>query len=157
MTIKVLPLAATIVAVGACGGSNSVTPPTPVPTQAAITLTVAPNPATGAVCSPACVATNGISYQFHATSALTIQETSGIAGNIDSIVSGSISYTSADVVQRSGTSRVSAAGSLIFPLNFDYGATTNPNASRSTVFPITVAFTDDRGNHLSAIVQWAVN
>jgi hypothetical protein len=157
MTIKMLTIATAIVAVAACGGSNNVTPPTPVPAQAGVTLTVAPNPTTAVVCTPVCVSTHGNSYQFRATATMTVQETSGIAGNIDSIVSGSITYASADVVQRSGTSNVSAAGSLLFPLNFVYGAATNPNASRATLLPITVSFTDDRGNHLTAVVQWAVN
>jgi len=140
----------------ACGGSSAAAP-TPPPAQASITLTVSPNPATSTVCSPACVATNGNAYQFRAAGTLTIQETGGISVNIDSIVSGSLTYTAADVTQRSGTSRVAAKGSLLFPLAFLYGLDGNPNASRSVVFPIVVSFTDDRGIHGTAAVQWAAN
>jgi hypothetical protein len=103
------------------------------------------------------VSTNGNSYQFHVVGTLTIQETAGVAGNVDSIVSGSINLTSADIAQRSGTSRVLAGGSLAFPLNFVFGGVDNPSASRSTVFPITVTFTDDAGNHLTSVMQWVTN
>jgi hypothetical protein len=105
------------------------------------------------------VGTSGSAFQFRVDGTLTIQETGGVALNIDSIVisNGSITFTSADVTQRSGTSRVAAKGSLLFPLSIVYGADGNPNAIRSGVFPFVVSFTDDRGNHGSAAVQWAAN
>ena len=143
------------VAASACGGKDNSAAPTP--TQAAITVTVSPNPVTSTVCSPACVATNGNSYQFRAAATLVIQETAGVGGNVDSIVSGSLTYTSADVTQRSGTSRLAAKGTVPFPLAFLYGADGNPNASRSMVFPIVVSVTDDRGNHVTGQVQWTAN
>jgi Flp pilus assembly protein TadG len=154
---RVFTIATALLVASGCGGDKN-TPTTPsAPKQANITVTASPNPATASTCSPLCVATNGNSYQFRVTGTLTIQETAGVGGNVDSIVSGGISLTSADVTQRSGTSRVAASGSLVFPLNFVFGAADNPNASRSTVFPITVTFTDDRGNHLTGVSQWVAN
>ena len=151
--LKRLCVLALPLATAACSGNSAPT----APTQASITLTVLPNPVTATVCSPPCVAANGNSYQFRATGTLTVQETAGLASNIDSITSGILSYTSAEITQRSGTSRVAAKGTLIFPLGNLYGLATMPNASRSVVFPITVELTDDRGNHLSSVTQWAAN
>jgi hypothetical protein len=142
-----------VVGTVACGGSTAA----PTPVQAAITVTVSPNPATSTVCSPACVATNGSSYQFRAAGTLVIQETAGVGGNVDSIVSGTLTYTSADVMQRSGSSRLEPKGALPFALAFVYGAEGNANASRSIVFPFVVTVTDDRGNHVTGLVQWTAN
>src|SRR5262249_31903462 len=153
----ILTMIGALLVASGCGGDKA-TPTMPsVPTQASITVTVSPNPSTASTCSPPCVASKGSSYQFRVTGTLTIQETAGVSGNVDSIVSGSLTYTPVDVTQRSGTNHVAARGSLVFPLAFVYGAADNPNASPSTVFPFTVAFTDDRGNHLTAVTQWAAN
>jgi len=150
-----LPLA---VAAAACGGgSSSAAPAAPTPAQAAITVTVSPNPITATVCSPLCVGTNGANFQFRISGTLVIQETAGIGGNVDSIAAGGLTYTSADLVQRSGTSRVPAKGSLPFPLAFVYGAEGNVNAVRAMVIPLTVSMTDDRGNHVISTVQWTAN
>jgi hypothetical protein len=156
MARRLCVLAVVLVAT-ACGSSDS-TPAAPSPTQASITATASPNPVTATVCSPPCAALNGNSYQFRADGTLTIQETAGIGGNIDSITvtNFNLVFTSTDIVQRSGTSRVVGKGMLLFPLNFVYGLA-GTTASRSTVFPITVAFTDDRGNHLTVVMQWAAN
>jgi len=144
-----------LVASGCGGGSNAPTTPS-APKQANITVSASPNPVTASTCSPLCVATSGNSYQFRVTGTLIILDTAGVGGNVDSIVSGSVTYTSADVTQRSGTSHVAASG-LVFPLAFVFGAADNANANRSVVFPITVTFTDDLGNHLTAVTQWATN
>jgi hypothetical protein len=66
-------------------------------------------------------------------------------------------YTSADVMQRSGSSRLEPKGALPFALAFVYGAEGNANASRSIVFPFVVTVTDDRGNHVTGLVQWTAN
>jgi len=129
----------------------------PTPPQGSVVLTVTPNPVTSTLCSPSCVATNGTLYQFRATGTLTIQETRGVAVNIDSIVSGSLVYSQADVTQRSGTSRVAAGGSVLFLLTFVYGTEGDANATRSRLFPIVVSFTDERGYHGTTAVQWAAN
>jgi|SRR5262245_9739183 len=156
---SVLTMMAALLVASGCGGDKTPTTPTPppAPKQASITATVSPNPVTVSTCSPACVSTSGNSYQFRVTGALTIQETAGVAGNVDSIVSGSINLASADIAQLSGTSRVAASGSLVFPLNFVFGAADNPNANRSVVFPVMVNFTDDRGNHVTGVTQWVAN
>jgi hypothetical protein len=52
---------------------------------------------------------------------------------------------------------VTAHGTLIFPLSFVYDPDGNPNTTRTIVMPFTVQFTDDRGNHLTVVVQWATN
>ena len=144
----------------ACSKNTTPAAPTPVtqPTQASITLTVSPNPVTALDCSPPCVATSGIGYRFHITGTLTVQETAGVSGNIDSItVTGFATFGADDVIMRSGTNHVAAKGSLSFPLNLIYGRTDDPNATRSRVVPITVAFGDDRGNRLTPVVQWTAN
>jgi len=145
------------VATVACGGSHAAAPTPLTPSQAVITATVTPNPVTSIVCSPSCVATSGTTYQFRAVGVLQIQETAGVAATVDSIVSGGLTYSSTDVTQRSGTNRVAAGGVLQFPLAFVYGPTANANAQRTTVFPIVVSVTDDRGNHVSGTVQWVTN
>jgi hypothetical protein len=154
---RLLTIVTVLLAVPACGGGSN-TPTTPsAPKQASIAVAVSPNPVTTSTCSPTCTGTSGNSYQFQVRGTLTIQETAGVAGNVDSIVSGSINFVSADVAQRSGTSRVAASGSLVFPLDFVFGAVDNANANRSVVFPVTVNFTDDRGNHLTGVTQWVAN
>ena len=149
-----------LISASACGGNS--TPTAPPPTQANITFTASPNPVTATVCSPACAgSTSGNSYQFQVVGTLTIQETAGIGGNVDSITETNFNpqlvYTSADFLQRSGTSHVAAKGMLIFPVNIVYGLVNNPNASRSMVMPWVAQFTDERGNKLSAAVQWVAN
>ncbi len=153
----ILAATAALLIDAACGGSQSTSPSPPPPRQASVAVTAAPNPAAAVNCSPLCVSSSGVSYQFRVTGALTIQETAGVAGNVDSIASGTLVYTAADVVQRSGTNHVAARGSLTFPLNFVYGSAANANATRAMVFPLVVSFTDDNGNHLTAVTQWTVD
>jgi hypothetical protein len=150
-----------LMSAAACGPAGNA--PSSNPTQAAVTVTVSPNPVTATACAPPCLAANTSNlYQFNVAGTLTIQETAGIGGNVDSITttlcSPSCVLASADIVQRSGTSRLAARGTLAVPLSFVYGLTTTPNPSRSVVIPLTVQVTDDRGNKVtSAVVQWTAN
>ncbi len=142
----------------ACGGSNSTTAPTP--TQANITVTLSPNPVTASDCSPTCVAPNGNLFRWRVQGTLTIQETAGIGGNVNSITRtnptpGTV-FGADVIVQLSGTNHVAARGMLIFPLNILHGPVIVPNAPRQIVFPFAVDFTDDRGNHLTGVAQWSV-
>jgi hypothetical protein len=142
----------------ACGGSNSTAP---TPTQANITVTLSPNPVTSTDCSPTCQASNGRLFRWRVQGTLTIQETSGIGGNVNSITVTSFTpqllFGSDVIVQRSGTNHVTARGVLIFPLDVFHGPVDTPNAPRQTVMPFVVDFTDDRGNHLTSAGQWSVN
>ena len=66
---------------------------------------------------------------------MTIQETAGLGGNINSITvtnfNPPIVYTSDVIAQRSGTNRVAAKGSLLVPVTVIYGLVDNPAASRA--------------------------
>ena len=146
-----------IASLAACGGSSSTAP---TPTQASITVTLSPNPVTATACSPTCQGANG-SFRFRADGTLTIQETAGIGGNVNSITAmhpnATIVFSVADIVQRSGTNHVAARGTLIVPLSTFTAPLDNPNATRQAVVPYVVQFTDDRGNQLTGTVQWTVN
>jgi hypothetical protein len=143
----------------ACSGSNTTTP---TPTRANITVTVSPNPVASTVCSPTpCPSPDGRQFQWRVQGAITIQETTGLAGTINSITDTSFNpplvFSSDIITQRSGTSRVPARGMLIFPLDIIYGLVGNPNATRQHVFAFTVQFTDDSGNQLTGVAQWSAN
>jgi PKD repeat protein len=142
----------------ACGSGNSSTAPTP--TQANITVTISPNPVTATACSPTCQGANAL-FLFRADGTLTIQETAGIGGTVNSITAihgtSSIVSSAADIIQRSGTNRVPARGTLIFPLFVFNVLVDFPNSPRQVVVPYVVQFTDDRGNQLTATVQWSLN
>jgi hypothetical protein len=92
---------------------------------------------------------------------LTIQETAGIAGNVNSVTVTSFApqlvLGSDIIVQYSGTDRVAARGMLIFPLNLLDGPVNEPNAARQRVLAFVIRFTDDGGNQLTATAQWTVN
>jgi hypothetical protein len=130
--------------------------------RAAITVTLSPNPVISTVCSPnPCQTFNGRLFQWRLTGALTIQESAGIGGNVDSVTVTAFTpptiYSAAEIVKRSGTNHVPAHGTLIFPLTFFYGLVDNPSAKRQIVLPYVVVFTDDRGNHLTGVGQWTTN
>src|SRR3989442_6774041 len=133
-----------VVAATACGGSNS-TPTAPTPTRASITLTVSPNPATATVCPLPCgilgIPDDPHSYHFSVTGTLTIQETAGVGGNIDSV---NVQPTDSFNAGYQSVGRIAANGTLQFPLSSAYGVD-SPNGSESIL--IAVVVTDDRGNH----------
>src|SRR5439155_14027400 len=100
----------------ACGGSSNTAP---TPTQANITVTLSPNPVTATNCSPTLCQGLDALFQFRADGTLTIQETAGIGGNVNSITRTfptPATVHDAQILQRSGTNHVPARGSLIFPL-----------------------------------------
>jgi hypothetical protein len=68
---------------------------------------------------------------------------------VDSITSGNTNIGANEIIQRSGTNHVAARGTLTFPLAWDYALVGAANPNRTIVIPLTVNFTDDRGNHLS--------
>ena len=144
----------------ACSGG---TPTTPAPTQASITAAISPNPITATVCSPPCAAIDGSGrlFQWRVQGNVTIQETAGLGGNINSITvtnfNPPIVYTSDVIAQRSGTNRVAARGSLIVPVTVIYGLVDNPAASRAIVMSFTVSFLDEKGNQESTSTQWTTN
>jgi hypothetical protein len=132
------------------------------PRGAAITVTLSPNPVTLTVCSPnPCQLPNGRLFRWRLQGTLTIQETAGIGGTVDSITVTAFNpqsvVTAANIVQRSGTNHVPALGTLIIPLTFNYGLVDNADARRQIVLPYLVRFTDDRGNHLTGVAQWRAN
>ena|SRR5437867_2187317 len=141
-----------VVAATACGGSNS-TPTAPTPTRASITLTVSPNPATATVCPLPCgilgIPDDPYSYHFSVAGTLTIQETAGVGGNIDSV---NVQPTNSFNTGYQSIRRFAANGTVQFPLWAAYGVG-SPNGSQSIL--IAAVFTDDRGNHSSVSSQWA--
>jgi len=158
MTMRIMVLALLLVTV-AC----SSTPTTPAPTQASITAAISPNPVTAMICSPSCAAIDGSGrlFQWRVQGNVTVQETAGLGGNINSITvtnfNPPIVYTSDVIAQRSGTNRVAARGSLIVPVTVIYGLVDNPAASRAIVMSFTVSFLDEKGNQESTSTQWTTN
>jgi len=132
----------------ACGGGNTA----PTPTQANITVTLSPNPVTATACLPnPCQGLNAL-FQFRADGTLTIQETAGIGGIVNSISRTVpptlVVYSTSDIIRVSGTNRVPAHGTLTLPLMV-FTAPVGTNAPRQFVFTYVVQFTDDRGNQLT--------
>lgn len=124
-----------------------------------ITVTLSPNPVTATDCSPVpCGGVRGL-FRFRADGTLTIHETAGIGGNVNSITAMHripVALSADEIVQRSGTNHVAAHGMLSVPL-FVFTAPVNfPNAPRQAVFSYEVQFTDDRGTQLTATAQWSV-
>jgi hypothetical protein len=148
-----------LLAAVACGGSDGSTAPTP--TQANISVTLSPNPVTATDCSPTCQGADGRLFRWSAQGSLTIRETAGIGGNVNSITVTAFNpeavYTSDVIVRMAGTNRVAAHGMLVVPISFGYGLVDNANASRQVVLPYVVQLTDDRGNQVTGIAQWNVN
>src|SRR5580700_10269549 len=99
-----------LLAAVACGGSDGSTAPTP--TQANISVTLSPNPVTATDCSPTCQAADGRLFRWSAQGTLTIRETAGIGGNVNSITVTAFNpeavYTSDVIVRMAGTNRVAA-------------------------------------------------
>jgi len=142
---------------------SSSAPTTPTPNQASITAAISPNPITATVCSPSCAAIDGSGrlFQWRVQGNVTIQETAGLGGNINSITVANFSppivYTSDVIAQRSGTNRVSGKGTLIVPVTVIYGLVDNPVANRAIVMSFVVSFTDEKGNQESTSTQWTTN
>jgi len=140
-----------VVAATGCGGSNS-TPTAPTPTGASITLTVSPNTATATVCPLPCgilgIPDDPYSYHVFVTGTLTIQETAGVGGTIDSV---NVQPANSFNTIYTSVGRIAANGTLQFPLSSAYGVD-SPNGSESIL--IAVVVTDDRGNHFSSNTQW---
>jgi hypothetical protein len=159
MAIRITVLALLLGTVACSGG----TPTTPAPTQASLTATISPNPVTATVCSPSCAATDGSGrlFQWRVQGNVTIQETAGVAGNINSITvtnfNPPIVYTSDVIAQRSGTTHMTAKGTLLVPVAIIYGLVDNPAASRAIVMSFVVSFTDEKGNQESTSTQWTTN
>jgi|SRR5262245_7382570 len=160
MTMRATVLSVVLFAV-ACG--NSPTTPTSALTQANITATISPNPVTATDCLSPCGAIDGSGrlFKWRVQGNVTIQETAGQGGNVNSITvtnfNPPIVYTSDVIAQRSGTSHVGAKGILSVPVTVIYGIVGNVNASRSIVMDFLVSLTDDRGNQVSAATQWMTN
>ena len=160
MTMRASVLSVVLFAV-AC--SSTPTTPTPASTQASLTATIAPNPVTATNCLVPCAAIDGSGriFQWRVQGNMTIHETAGLGGNVDTIIvtnfNPPIVYTSDVIAQRSGTSHIAAKGILNVPVTVIYGIVGSVNASRSIVMDVLVSFTDDRGNQVSAATQWATN
>jgi hypothetical protein len=148
------------VALTACGGNS--TPSVPTPTQASITLTVAPNPVTSVACNPGCISSNGTSFPFQFSVTVNIQETAGIGGNVDFVnffgqhgsrTYGTVNFGSDIVIQREGTNHISGRGTLSFPFTIDYN---NGDGTHDLLGNLSVQFSDDRGNRIIASGQFNV-
>lgn len=150
--VRTTLLLGTLLAAGCGGGSPS--GPTPAPSEAAITLAANPNPIVGGACR-GCGSTG---TDREAVTSLTIRETAGVGGAVSSIamslrdagtnaVIAAGEFDGAAVVALAGSSRVSAAGTLVVPsVGVHYP---RDQAGRSATLTYTVRVTDDRGNTVS--------
>jgi hypothetical protein len=139
----VVPLA---LIAGACGSTNDTpTPGGPTgPTQANVVVTAS---------SPQITLSPRSGFTYRITIPVTIRETAGLGANIDSMrlqlmASGRSVETqeigSGDVIAVTGSNRLQAGATRTFTLYFDV------NAGQATSGLLTLSFTDDRGNRLTA-------
>ena len=141
-----------------CGSSQTA----PSPTQASIVAALSPNPLVSIACAPSpCQASDGRLFRWQIQGTLLIEETAGVGGTVSSITvtafNPQIVYTADYIVRNAGTNRVAARGMLLIPITGLYGLVDNASASKSVLLPFVVAFTDDRGNALTALTTWTVN
>jgi hypothetical protein len=158
-SLRMCLTAAALAAVTACGGNNSPTAATAV-TQASFTVSVVPSPITATRCSPQCANQTGdATFAFSAVLTITLQESSGIGANINTVTltasTGGVTFTplvfsSADISQHAGGNHVNGHGSLSIPLNIVYNT---PSGSANLGVGINVQLTDDRNNPVTAIGQ----
>ena len=151
---RLVLIAATIVScVAACEGGIT------APAQASVALTMSPDFPVAADCSPPCQNLDGGLFRWRVNGTLTIQETSGIGGNVESItvtnLNPPIVFNSGVIVQRAGTNRLTGRGTLVFPIVISYGPV-NAVGPRRTVIDLAVSFADDRGNHITASAKWSL-
>ena len=140
-----LGLAALALIAGACGDKGNDGPAAPAgPTAAKISVS-ASTPTVGL--SPRA----GFTYRINVP--VTIQESAGVGANIDrlrlALIGGGRTLEtqdigSADVIAVTGSNRLAAGGTRSFTLTFDV------NAGQATSGLLTLFFTDDLRNQLSA-------
>ena len=138
-----------------CGGSGSasapsapVATPTPVATQAEVTLTVSP---------PTLVAkpNNDRTYPWLVEWTLVLRESAGLGGNVNYVNVGfvnsfgfetpsALNYGADEIIRRAGTNHLGARGELRIPLGMIY--TADGFGQRTITLKNAVSFTDDRGN-----------
>ncbi|HEY2942441.1 MAG TPA: hypothetical protein VGN09_08410 [Vicinamibacteria bacterium] len=94
---------------------------------------------------------------------MTIQETAGLAGNVDFVnltflrggfVGNTVNYGADYIVQRLGTNRVSARGTLSVPVGYFYWT---GDGGSQILLNVSVHFTDERNNQITGTTQWTIN
>ena len=113
---RVLLLVVSLAFVAACD-SDSPTAPSSMPSRAAITVSVSPNPgAAGPSSDP--------NFEFEVEFAVAVRETAGLGANVDfiNLESGEVSINigASEIIDIAGTNQISGRGSLAVPLIFFY-------------------------------------
>ena len=137
-----------------CGGGAGTGPSAPA--VAALTLAASPGSWAAVACPPS--SCGPVTGELEAAGSVTIRETAGVGGTVDTIamqsrdaggaVLGQGTFDAAGVRQLAGTDRVAASGSRAVP---GVGMHFAPDRRPATIV-VTVHFTDDRGNGLDASV-----
>ena len=159
--LKPMAVAALMLVAAACGGSAS--PTSSSPTRARFNVSVAPNPVTAQRCAPQCLSESGGSFAFSAPFTISLQESAGIGAKVNSIsLTGSTGFVtfdavvvgSSEIIQEVGTNHVAPRGTLAVPLNIVYNT---PGGTPNLSINISVQFTDDQNNQVTATGQVNVN
>jgi len=148
--------AAALAALAGCG-SDSPTIPTDV-AQAALTVTVKPNPITAPV-------TNPLGPVYTAGWTVTVTETAGLGGMVTAVKAsvydaatgalvGTYNYDDKDLLVFVGTNRIEAKGSLEVPQQLSYVLSAGKTSALLTV---VVDFKDDKQHTLETSVLVKIN
>jgi hypothetical protein len=150
--LRAVGAAVLLVAVVSCGGAAAPT----APTQASVTLSVTPDPATAALCHPACIGASGNGYPFQVFMTAVITESARVSGNVDFINVAPVTddgtelpvlgYGADEIALRAGTNHVDPAGTLSFPVSVLYSTGTS---GAHLVVTMSMQFTDDKGHLLT--------
>ncbi len=141
-TVAVVSLTFSLVS---CQGDS----PTSPSTQAAITVSVSPDPGMAE-------ASSDPDFPWSVDFTVTIRETAGIGVAVDRVrvLSGdvTIDFDASDVIAAAGTNQISARGTLAVPLGIFYAT---ESGDRGIDANIEVQCTDNEGNVITRGVSWS--
>jgi hypothetical protein len=154
-TLFASAVVAALVSWGGCGGSSPASPSG----SAVLALSIAPNPVPEAVCPPSACGT--VTNQLYAVGTLTLRETGGVGGRVDSVsmtqrtgagaTMGTGQFDATAVATLASTNRFVANGVLSIPgIGVHYDRSLGGSAATLTV---TLQATDDGGHTISATIQ----
>ncbi len=128
-------------------------PTSPTPTKANISVSILPSPITAMACGPPLCPVPG---EHSASLNITIRETAGVGGNVNSItitamvgnapIGVPISLDPTTITQAAGTNHMSARGSLVVPDTFY-------TVALPLVVNVSVTFVDDNGHQIVTTAQ----
>ena len=154
----VLPIAPSACGSNSSGGTPTQPTPAPTPARAQIQVTASPSPAPLAVCPPA--SCGAPSAEFEVATTLTVRETAGVAGRVDSVAialrrnSDNVIVLNTTISSASVQVRFTANGSVSVPLTFHHPQS---DITAQTTAALVVNATGDTGGAITAAFSLPVN